>query len=47
MRQPYETPQLIELGSVTELTQATFNGPGTDSLSWIPIIGGFLGDKFS
>jgi hypothetical protein len=45
MRQPYETPEITDLGSINELTQATFHGQGTDSLSWIPIFGGLFGSK--
>jgi hypothetical protein len=32
MRQPYETPEITELGSLTELTQANFFGPNSDNL---------------
>jgi hypothetical protein len=45
MRQPYETPEITDLGSITELTQATFQGRGTDNLSWIPIFGDLFGSK--
>ncbi|MGH3949989.1 MAG: lasso RiPP family leader peptide-containing protein [Pseudonocardiaceae bacterium] len=40
MRQPYETPEITLLGSVTELTQANLFGQSPDNLSWIlPILG--------
>jgi hypothetical protein len=40
MRQPYEAPELTELGSLTDLTQANFFGQSSDNLTWIlPILG--------
>jgi hypothetical protein len=40
MRQPYEAPELTELGSLTDLTQASLFGKSSDNLSWIlPILG--------
>ena len=40
MRQPYESPEIIELGSLTELTQANLFGQSSDNLTWVlPILG--------
>jgi hypothetical protein len=40
MRQPYESPEIIELGSLTDLTQATLFGKSSDQLTWVlPILG--------
>ena len=40
MRQPYESPEIIELGSLTDLTQANLFGQSSDNLTWIiPILG--------
>lgn len=40
MRQPYESPEIIELGSLTDLTQANLFGKSSDNLTWIiPILG--------
>lgn len=37
----YESPTLIKIGSVTELTQASVFQRGQDNLSWlVPILGG-------
>lgn len=32
MRQPYESPEITLLGSVTDLTQASLSGPSPDNL---------------
>lgn len=32
MRQPYEPPEITQLGSVVDLTQANLNGPVSDNL---------------
>lgn len=40
----YEAPSITEIASVADLTRGDFFQPGTDGLSWIPIIGGFFGD---
>ena len=40
MRQPYEAPEIHELGSLTDLTQATLFGKSSDNLTWVlPILG--------
>lgn len=39
----YVAPQLTRVGSITEMTMGNLFSPGQDSLSWIPIIGGFFG----
>ena len=40
MRQPYEAPELTELGSLTDVTQANLFGQSSDNLTWIlPIFG--------
>jgi hypothetical protein len=40
MRQPYETPEIIELGTLLDLTQANLFGKSGDQLTWIlPILG--------
>jgi hypothetical protein len=40
MREHYETPEITQLGSVTELTQANLFGESPDNLTWIlPILG--------
>lgn len=40
MRQPYEPPEITQLGSVTELTQANLFGQAPDNLTWaLPILG--------
>jgi len=40
MRQPYEAPELTELGSLTDVTQANLFGQSSDNLTWIlPILG--------
>ncbi|HYQ67207.1 hypothetical protein [Actinophytocola sp.] len=40
MRQPYETPEIIELGTLLDLTQANLFGKSSDQLTWIlPILG--------
>jgi hypothetical protein len=40
MRQPYEAPELTELGTLSDLTQASLFGKSSDNLSWIlPILG--------
>jgi hypothetical protein len=40
MRQPYEAPEIIELGTLLDLTQATLFGKSTDQLTWVlPILG--------
>jgi hypothetical protein len=40
MREPYATPEITLLGSVTDLTQANLFGQKPDSLTWlVPILG--------
>jgi hypothetical protein len=40
MRQPYEAPEITELGTLSDLTQASLFGKSSDNLSWIlPILG--------
>jgi hypothetical protein len=40
MRQPYESPEITELGSLSDLTQANLFGKSSDNLTWIlPILG--------
>jgi hypothetical protein len=40
MRQPYEAPEITELGTLTDLTQANLFGQSSDNLTWIiPILG--------
>lgn len=40
MRQPYEAPEVVDLGSLTDLTQANLFGKSSDHLTWIlPILG--------
>ncbi|MEU0462453.1 hypothetical protein ABZ215_00450 [Amycolatopsis sp. NPDC006131] len=40
MREPYTTPEITLLGSVTDLTQANLFGSSPDNLTWmIPILG--------
>lgn len=49
MRQPYETPEIVPLGSVSELTQAFLIGPTPDHLGTIISLPGINvpGDSFS
>lgn len=42
MRQPDEATQIIELGSIMDLTQATPFGRSGDQLTWVPPT---LGDR--
>ena len=44
MRQPYETPVLTELGTLTDVTQAQWFGQSSDNLTWVLPI---LGDNYS
>ena len=40
MREPYVTPEVTLLGSVTDLTQANLLGSKPDNLTWlVPILG--------
>jgi hypothetical protein len=40
MRKPYEAPEIAELGSLSDLTQANLFGKSSDHLTWIlPILG--------
>jgi hypothetical protein len=40
MREPYEAPEITELGTLSDLTQASLFGKSSDNLSWIlPILG--------
>ncbi|GHE97524.1 hypothetical protein GCM10017786_32830 [Amycolatopsis deserti] len=40
MREPYATPEITLLGSVTDLTQANLFGQAPDNLTWaLPILG--------
>jgi hypothetical protein len=40
MREPYVTPEITELGTLSDLTQASLFGKSSDNLSWIlPILG--------
>lgn len=39
MRQPYVPPEITDLGSVLDLTQATLFGPDSDNLFNLPLLG--------
>jgi hypothetical protein len=40
MRKPYEAPEIVELGTLLDLTQAALFGQSSDHLTWIlPIVG--------
>jgi len=40
MRQPYESPEITVLGTLSDLTQANLFGRSSDNLTWIiPILG--------
>jgi hypothetical protein len=40
MRKPYEAPEIVEIGSLLDMTQANLFGQSSDNLTWIlPILG--------
>lgn len=47
MREPYEAPQITELGSVTELTQLQARAAGSDFTIFGIDLSGPLGPAFS
>lgn len=40
----YEAPEISTIGSVADLTRGDAFQPGSDGLSWLPVVGPIFGD---